>query len=75
VIEVLDKYMPPVNDFCKRSNLCLFMIVASCKESLVCAIYRFLCQDLSWVNGIDSVEVKAQGTGTRGYKRKLEFNR
>ena len=75
VIEGLDKYMTPVNDFCRRSNLCPFMIVASCKESSVCTIYHFLCQDLSWVNGIDSVEVKAQGTGTRGYKRKLEFNR
>ena len=59
------------------------MIVASCKESSVCTVHHFLCQDLPWVNGIDSVEVKAQGTGTgtgtgtstRGYKRKLEFKR
>ena len=64
VIEVLDEYMTPVNDFCRHSNLCPFMIVASYKESSVCDIYHFLRQDLSWVNGIDkhSVEVKAQGS-------------
>ena len=62
VIEVLDEYMTPVNDFCRHSNLCPFMIVASYKESSVCDIYHFLRQDLSWVNGIGkrSVEVKAQ---------------
>ena len=62
VIEVLDEHMTPVNDFCKRSNLCPFMIVASYEESSVSEIYHFLRQDRSWVNGIDkrSVEVKVQ---------------
>ena len=47
VIQVLDIHMKPVNDFCRRSNLCPFLIVASYKESSVSAIYHFLCQDLS----------------------------
>ena len=64
-IEALEKHMAPVNDFCERSNLCPFMIVASYKESSVCTINHFLCQDLSsWVSGIGSLEVKAKGTGS-----------
>ena len=58
VIETLVKHITPVNDFCRRSNLCPFMIVASHKESSVSAIYHFLCQDLSWVNGIGNVADK-----------------
>ena len=49
VLEVLEKHMQPVNDFCKGSNLCPFMIVASSKESTVSAIHHFLRCDLSWV--------------------------
>ena len=65
-IEALEKHMQPMNDYCKRSNLCLFMIVASYKESSVCTIYHFLCQDISsWVSGIGStLKVKAKGTGS-----------
>ena len=54
VIAVLEKHMGPVHDFCKCSNFCPFMIVASYQESSVGAIYHFLRQDLSWVNGFGS---------------------
>ena len=82
VIETLFKHITPVNDFCKRSNLCPFMIVASNKESSVNAIYHFLCRDLSWVNGIVSFEVKVEGSALHVHgadkkrkKKKLEFRR
>ena len=74
VIQVLDKNMKPVNDFCRRSNLCPFMIVASYKESSVSSIYHFLCQDLSWVNGIGNAADKKRNK----YKillRKHKFHR
>ena len=50
VFEVLENSMKPINDFCKESNLCPFMIAASFKESTVCAINHLLRRDLSWVN-------------------------
>ena len=50
VFEVLEKAMKPVNDYCKESNLCPFMIAASYKESPVCVINHLLRRDLSWVN-------------------------
>ena len=50
VFEVLEKAMKPMNDYCKESNLCPFIIAASCKESTVCAIYHLLRRDLSWIN-------------------------
>ena len=43
--------MKPVNYYCKESNLRPFMIVASNKESMLCAINYLLRHDLvSWVN-------------------------
>ena len=64
LFEGLEKHMAPVNDFCKHSNLCPFMLLASCKEISVGTIYHFLCEDLSsWINGgVGSLEVKAKGT-------------
>ena len=60
VFEVLEKAMKPVNDYCKESNLCPFMIAASYKNSPVCVINHFLRSDLSWVNSyISSLEGKA----------------
>ena len=51
VYEVLEISMKPVNDYCKESNLCPFMIVASYKEtSTLSAINHLLRRDLSWVN-------------------------
>ena len=34
VMEVMEKSMKTMNDFCKESNLCPFMIVASQKKAL-----------------------------------------
>ena len=50
VFEVLEKAMKPMNDYCKESNLCPFMIAASHKDIPVCAINHLLRRDLSWVN-------------------------
>ena len=50
VFEVLEKAMKPVNKYCKENNLCPFMIVASNKESTLCAINYMLRRDPSWVN-------------------------
>ena len=50
VFEVLEKAMKPVNKYCKENNLCPFMIVASNKESTLCAINYLLRRDPSWVN-------------------------
>ena len=50
VFEALEKSMKPINDFCRESNLCPFMIAAYYKESTVCAINNLLRRDLSWVN-------------------------
>ena len=50
VFEALEKSMEPINDFCKESNLCQFMIAASYKESTACAINNLLRHDLSLVN-------------------------
>ena len=54
VYEVLEKAMKPlVNDYCKETNLCPFMIVASCaykETSTLSAINHLLRRDLSWVN-------------------------
>ena len=50
VLEVMEKkFMKPINDFCKKSNLLPFMIAASYEESIVCAIYHLLRPDLSWM--------------------------
>ena len=58
-----------MNDFCKFANLCPFMIVVTYNESSVCAIYLFLCQDLSWVNGVSGLEVlKAKGSALNLHK-------
>ena len=60
VFEALEKSMEPINDFCKESNHCPFMIAASYKNSPVCVINHFLLSDLSWVNSyISSLEGKA----------------
>ena len=58
VFEVLEKAMKPLNDYCKESNLCPFMIAASYKESPACVINHLLRGDLSWVNSctISSLE-------------------
>ena len=56
VLEVLDEHMEPVQVFCKGSNLCSFMIVASSKESTVSAIHHFLRPDLSWVACIRALQ-------------------
>ena len=54
MFDVLDKYMhmESVNDFCKESNLCSFIIllVVSYQETLTCAINHLLRIDLSWLN-------------------------
>ena len=50
VIEIMEKCIKPVDGFCIASNLCPFMIAASCKESRVCVINHLLRCDLSWVN-------------------------
>ena len=53
VYEVLETSMKPVNDYCKETNLCPFMIVASCaykETSTLSAINHLLRRDLSWVN-------------------------
>ena len=51
VYEVLETSMKPVNDYCKETNLCPFMIVASYKEtSTLSAINHLLRRDLSWVH-------------------------
>ena len=60
VFEVLDTAMKPVNDFCKESNLCSFMVAASYKESTVCVINHSLRRDVSWVhNCMSSLEGNA----------------
>ena len=49
--------MKPINDYCKDSDLCPFMITVSYKESPMCAINHLLRRDLSWVNSsISSLE-------------------
>ena len=51
VCEALETCMKPVNDYCKETNLCPFMIVASYKEtSTLSAINHLPRRDLSWVN-------------------------
>ena len=47
VFEVLEKSMKPINDLCRESNLCPFMIAASFKDSTACAINHLLRRDLS----------------------------
>ena len=61
VFDALEKSMKPVNDYCKESNLCPFMIAASYKESPVCVINHLLRRDLSWMNSctISSLECNA----------------
>ena len=61
VFDALEKSMKPVNDYCKESNLCPFMIAASYKESPVCVINHLLRRDLSWMNSctISSLEYNA----------------
>ena len=60
VLEVMEKkFMKPINDFCKNTNLFPFMIASSCKDSILDAIYHLLHRDLSWVNSyISSSEGK-----------------
>ena len=62
VFEVLESSMKPVNDYCKETNLCPFMIVASCADkgtSTLSVINHLLRRDLSWVNNrTSSVEGK-----------------
>ena len=53
VYEVLETSMKPVNDYCKETNICPFMIVAPCADketSTLSAINHLLRRDLSWVN-------------------------
>ena len=66
VFEVLEKHMTPINDYCKESNLCPFMLVASQKESALCAIHHLLRRDLSWVNEcITSLELEGKSMKKR----------
>ena len=70
VFEVLDKSMEPVNVYCKETNLCPFMIVASYKEtSALSAINYLLRRDLSWVN--DCSTCSLEGNTSTNKKRKL----
>ena len=55
VLKVLEEHvfdMGPVNDFCQRSNLFPFMIVASLEESAVFVIYHFLRRDLPQIDHV-----------------------
>ena len=72
VFEILEKYMKPINDYCKESNLCPFMLVASQKDSALCAIHHFLRRDLSWVN--ECIEVSLEGKSMNDKKRKIDSN-
>ena len=55
VYEVLETSMKPVDDYCKETNLCPFMIVASYKgTSTLSTIHHLLRRDLSWVNNCTS---------------------
>ena len=72
VFEVLGKHMKPVNDFCKISSLCAFMIVASSKVSTVGTINHFLKQDLSWVNCVSTCSVE-EGNALTNKKRKYNY--
>ena len=47
VFEIMEKSMKPINDLCRESNLCPFMIAASFKDSTVCAINHLVRRDLS----------------------------
>ena len=71
VFEVLEKHMAPINDYCKESNLCPFMLVASQKESALCAIHHLLRRDLSWVNECISI-LELEGKSMN--KRKRKYN-
>ena len=65
VYEVLETAMKPVNVYCKETNLCPFMIVASCayKETItLSATNQMLRRDLSWMNNCTS--------NSQGKKRK-----
>ena len=71
VLHVLEKSMKPVHDYCKESNLCPFMLVASQKESALCAINHLLRRDLSLVNEcISSLEL--EGKSMNNKKRAYE---
>ena len=57
VYEVLETSMKPVDDYCKETNLCPFMIVASYAHkgtSTLSAINHLIRRDLSWVNNCTS---------------------
>ena len=73
VFEVLDKSMEPVNVYCKETNLCPFMIVASYKEtSALSAINYLLRRDLSWVNNCITCSIcSLEGNTSTHKKRKL----
>ena len=60
--------MKPINDYCKESNLCPFMLVASQNDSALCAIHHLLRHDLSWVN--ECIEVSLEGKSMNDKKRK-----
>ena len=68
VFEILEKYMKPIYDYCQNSNLCPFMLVASQKDSALCAIHHLLRRDLSWVN--ECIEVSLEGKSMNDKKRK-----
>ena len=72
VFEVLDKFMKPVNDLCKESNLYPFMIVASYKESAVCAINHSLRNDLSWVYNFNFTSSAEEGNVQHNHKQRHE---
>ena len=50
VLELLDEFMDPVNQFCTVSNLYPFMIAASCENSNVSVMYHLLRQMPSFAN-------------------------
>ena len=70
-LHILEKSMKPVHDYCKKSNLRPFMLVASQKESALCAINHLLHRDLSFVNEcISSLEL--EGKSMNNKKRAYE---